>query len=662
LDTTQEERKDGFDGITADVPAGEAVSECPMDAQPMELRGAEESEGAQPDGGSWNDKDESFVAEHVKMAGEDITKKCLLHVNAERGKSESTKVAEAGAGDSGQAECREGDSEEAREIREDTQAERLEERDSSVRSDPQNDTRSNLEESHDKDGHGKAEETHRSSDCLDTTQEERKDMAHEKVSDVKSTDAEHSGNGASKEVLAAETSSGSPLRTEQAEKVRTFVRQSGLDHRAEEALKSLRPELQDQLMEEGPIEGPAPLLVLMGRIRKVVAQASTTPSKVGLGPMDTSVQSAASNPGQTAMSQALPGQPGIAAQASSPATTGTPAPRGSVSAPKVVMPPGQTGTVLSQGPTGQTTSGMGVKSGSASHGAPSAPGATSTEGGSTDLMGAARAKSALSFSAPPASPRPLVSSESTSTPPAPASPAGTQGIPPSISVSDLVSAFVLQNALPPAAESALWGLPPEVALPVMRAGPLEGGDKTTILMQRVQQAMMEAQAQQAHMVQSQHQAPPPPPPQPVLGMHMQAQQMQGIQRMPQASLAGNPSNPMGPAGQMYMHPGQFSGQSTNSALGNQCLPPVQQTMAMQVPQAVTVQPQTMMAMQQPAVAADPLSGFCRQNGVDVAVEQVLRSAPLELQVRVMQEGALVGGNPSEVLIQRVRRMMGQSPC
>merc|ERR1712136_635717 len=116
--------------------------------------------------------------------------------------------------------------------------------------------------------------------------------------------------------------------------------------------------------------------------------------------------------------------------------------------------------------------------------------------------------------------------------------------------------------------------------------------------------------------------------------------MQGIQRMPQASLAGNPSNPMGPAGQMYMHPGQFSGQSTNSALGNQCLPP----------------------MQQPAVAADPLSGFCRQNGVDVAVEQVLRSAPLELQVRVMQEGALVGGNPSEVLIQRVRRMMGQSPC
>jgi len=505
---------------------------------------------------------------------------------------------------------------------------------------------------------------------LDTAQEEREDVAHEKVSDVKSTDAEHHGNDASKEVLAAETSSGSPLKTEQAEKVRTFVRQSGLDHRAEEALKSLRPELQDQLMEEGPIEGPAPLLVLMGRIRKVVAQASTTPSKVGSGPMDTSGQSAVSNPGQTAMSQApLPGQPGIAAQPSSSATTGTPAPRGSVSAPKVVMPPGQPSTVLSQGPTGQTTSGVGVRcgkgslaAGSPSHGAPSAPGATSTEGGSSDLMGAARAKSALSFSAPPASPRPLVSSESTSTHPAPASPAGTPGIPPSISVSDLVSAFVLQNALPPAAESALWGLPPEVALPVMRAGPLEGGDKTTILMQRVQQAMMEAQAQQAHMMQSQHQAPPPPPPQPVVGMHVQAQQMQGIQRMPQASLAGNPSNPMVPAGQMYLHPGQFSGQSTNNAMGNQCLPPVHQTLAMQVPQAVTVQPQTMMAMQQPAVAADPLAGFCRQNGVDVAVEQVLRSAPLELQVRVMQEGALVGGNPSEVLIQRVRRMMGQSPC
>mmetsp|Transcript_29856 Transcript_29856/g.69419 ORF Transcript_29856/g.69419 Transcript_29856/m.69419 type:complete len:135 (+) Transcript_29856:692-1096(+) len=56
---------------------------------------------------------------------------------------------------------------------------------------------------------------------------------------------------------------------------------------------------------------------------------------------------------------------------------------------------------------------------------------------------------------------------------------------------------------------------------------------------------------------------------------------------------------------------------------------------------------------------DALAQFCMQNGIDAAVQQVLRSAPAELQIRVMNEGPLVGGNPSEVLLQRVRRMMGQ---
>jgi len=63
---------------------------------------------------------------------------------------------------------------------------------------------------------------------------------------------------------------------------------------------------------------------------------------------------------------------------------------------------------------------------------------------------------------------------------------------------------------------------------------------------------------------------------------------------------------------------------------------------------------------QQQVGGDPLTEFCRANGVEASVEQVLRSAAPELQARVMQEGPLLGGNASEALIGRVKRLMGQA--
>lgn len=176
-------------------------------------------------------------------------------------------------------------------------------------------------------------------------------------------------------------------------------------------------------------------------------------------------------------------------------------------------------------------------------------------------------------------------------------------------MADLLNAYVLQNGLPPPAEQALRELPADVVMSVMRAGPLQqvpGIDVSALFVQRVQQVAHDVQLQQVQVQVQQQQAlasgmpPPPPPPQ------VPMQLMQGM-------------------------------------------PP---------PPAV-VQPISLFG--QGLVSADPLTDFCRGNGVDAAVEQVLRSAQPELQIRVMQEGPLVGGNPSEVLIARVKRIMGQAP-
>lgn len=154
-----------------------------------------------------------------------------------------------------------------------------------------------------------------------------------------------------------------------------------------------------------------------------------------------------------------------------------------------------------------------------------------------------------------------------------------------INMNDLISAFVLQNYLPPAAEVTLRDLPQEIALPVMQAGPLEGDDRTGALVQRVQDVVMDAVAQQQATGHSQSQQPVQP-----LSAHAQ---------MP------------------------------------------------------------VMALPAQSVGGDALSEFCMRNGVDNQMEHVLRSAPVELQMRVMAEGPLLGGNPSQVLIHRVKRMMGQ---
>ncbi|CAE8603782.1 unnamed protein product, partial [Polarella glacialis] len=181
--------------------------------------------------------------------------------------------------------------------------------------------------------------------------------------------------------------------------------------------------------------------------------------------------------------------------------------------------------------------------------------------------------------------------------------------------------FAMQNMLPNSAESVLKELPQEVAIAVMRQGPLQhNGDSYGALMQRVQQVMMDpamaaAAAAQSQALQQQQQ-------------QLYAQQQQQMQQQQygyqQAPMQGYDPN----AYQQQMH------QQVQPNYGYQQAP-----------------------MQ--AQSSDPLTDFCRQNRVDGAVEQVLRSAAPDLQALVMAEGPLYGNNPSEVLIARVKRIMNQ---
>jgi len=201
-------------------------------------------------------------------------------------------------------------------------------------------------------------------------------------------------------------------------------------------------------------------------------------------------------------------------------------------------------------------------------------------------------------------------------------------------IPDLIAAFVLQNSLPQNAEQSLKMLPQETALAVMRAGPLAGEDRVGALMQRIQQVAMELQQQQLQQQQQMQQ-------------HMMQMQQQGMQQcMPGAASLATAGAPPPP-------PGQPSPEMVAACQAAQTGYP-----------GVMVHPQ----MQQQAMYAqagmhvmggmDPLAHFCLQNGIDAAVQQVLRSAPPDLQIRVMNEGPLLGGNPSEVLLKRVRRVMG----
>lgn len=216
-----------------------------------------------------------------------------------------------------------------------------------------------------------------------------------------------------------------------------------------------------------------------------------------------------------------------------------------------------------------------------------------------------------------------------------------------VTLPDLLNAFVLQNALPPPAERMLRQLPPEVVMAVMRAGPLQqvpGCDVTAIFQQRVQQVAHDVQQQQQQQ-QAQQQAqqtgvivPPPPPPHAV--QQVASQQPQALVLM-----------------QMQMQAGTSAVQSSSVSSQPGHLGSVEAAQIQHA--ALTTQAPGM--GQFCSSSGDPLTDFCKQNGVDGAVEHVLRSAPPELQVRVMQEGSLIGGNPSEVLILRVKRIMGQVP-
>lgn len=62
-------------------------------------------------------------------------------------------------------------------------------------------------------------------------------------------------------------------------------------------------------------------------------------------------------------------------------------------------------------------------------------------------------------------------------------------------------------------------------------------------------------------------------------------------------------------------------------------------------------PETMNA----AALGDPVAIFCAQGCVDYSAENALRSLPVELQCRVLNEGPLRAPNPSAALMSRVRK-------
>mmetsp|Transcript_16500 Transcript_16500/g.24461 ORF Transcript_16500/g.24461 Transcript_16500/m.24461 type:complete len:180 (-) Transcript_16500:145-684(-) len=178
--------------------------------------------------------------------------------------------------------------------------------------------------------------------------------------------------------------------------------------------------------------------------------------------------------------------------------------------------------------------------------------------------------------------------------------------------------FITQCGLTEAHLQYLKELPPVISAEVVKAGAFPAGvDPAEAFSQRIQQIMailqqqqilqqqyMQQQMLQAHMQQHQARTVPPPPPPP-----------------PSA------------------HGGIQAG-------GSAYIQQLQQVQAM---------------MQQAGTLSDILGVFCRQNGIDNTVEQVLRQAAPELQQKVLEEGPLVGGgNPSTELINRVKRLMGQA--
>lgn len=235
---------------------------------------------------------------------------------------------------------------------------------------------------------------------------------------------------------------------------------------------------------------------------------------------------------------------------------------------------------------------------------------------------------------------------------------------------DLIQAFVMQNGLPPQAEVLLRDMHSDAAVAVMRAGPLPaGGDIMAAFMQRVQQVMpqhpaaqgqaglqlphphqpQQLAAQQVQQVQQQHQQAPQSPQCPSPVQHQMQPQMP-VQHMPQAATmqyAPGQAHPAMPVMTMqHLQHASISG-----------VPPPHPGMQLQPAQYGM---QAMPTIPPAVPINDALGEFCRQNGVDAQVEQVLRGAPSELQVRVMREGPLVGGNPSEVLIARAKRIVGQA--
>jgi hypothetical protein len=408
---------------------------------------------------------------------------------------------------------------------------------------------------------------------------------------MKKEEQKESGNGMQMQdvAVAGRVQASAPLTSaeEQLEPVKQFVKLSGLDERALEALRGLRPELQNKLMAEGPIPpgGSGPLHALMDRIRRVVDEASTQGVTSG------------AVPDAAACGVAVPATGGVAMY---PAAGLAPLP-----------PPVATGVSMMD---------------------------------ATTSIDAARPKPG--FVEPPAG---VQAPQAAAVPAMAQSPVpGLPGVPPGINVADLMAAFAIQNGMSPELNAQMQSLAPEVALAVMKAGPLDGNDKSVALSQRLEKVLAEAK----EAVAAQSAVPAVQEPAPTQAVAAAAATVPSaehttapvFQMAPVAMMTPMPISPSGQA--PYTQPGMYQQQASS-------LPPPPPQIS---PAAVAAPPQAAVA----AASGDPLADFCRQNGVDASCLQVLRASSAEMQAKVMAEGPLIGDNPSTVLIARVRKLMGQA--
>jgi len=532
------------------------------------------------------------------------------------------------------------------------------------------------------------------------------------------------------EATTEEAAKAAPAGDDREERLQKFAERSGLIPQAMEALRNLKPDLQDKIMEEGPIKpGCNPIIVLMNRIKEVAnrAQQDAERTKEGAGNGEEKPQASPQAPERTpeeepGAKKATKEAPAAAGQAeeASKATADEPAEdKPDISPEDLAMYirafaqqnvlsdkaqqllkdlPAQVALrVLQSGPleakAGDSFAALQARleevlqdPAMAQHmlkrsdRKPESPAEKASEPKAAEVPEPEKEKKLEEPPADKPAPATTPASAPAETPAAApaASPAAEPAAPGKDEAAAQAQAPPQDDAQPadPAkpAEAAQTQPATETAVAVAQPAAQAQGDQAQLQQQQLlqqQQMMQQQQLQQQQMMQQQQMQQ-----QQYYQQYLQQQQMQQMQMQPgymyqMQPQAGFVDPSMYQQGYMQVQPGY-------GAVMQGCMPGMPQqpgpvnAQAIQQAQATQMAQQQAQAVQQTAQQAqqtqaaqqaqgkDQLAEFCRSNGVGADVEKVLRDATPELQARVMAEGPLQGPNPSDVLIARVKRIMGQS--